>query len=330
MLVGTFLFIARCISRMSLDSFGQFLNDAGRITLLTAEEEIFLGKRVQAMLQLLEDKPKGPYGKVQAATLRRGQRAKERMVNANLRLVVTIARKYINKNQHSTVTIDDLVQEGSIGLMRAVDKFDPTRGYKFSTYAFWWIKQGITRYLHQRSRMIRLPHHLAEKLFQVNRATHHLCNTLGRRPTIDELAAELEMNRADFDLMMDRAAVVRSLDELVMDEGSALMDMVGDNQTNDQQLNDLHELMHLEGLHQALNQLEAKERDMLLMRYGLKGHHQHTYREIADNFGVSRERVRQYVERSQRKLRHYLLVNKAFAKPMPQPLYQPWTLAGAA
>lgn len=315
---------------MSLDCFGQFLNDAGRITLLTAEEEIFLGKRVQAMLQLLQAKPKGPYGKLQAATIRRGKRAKERMVNANLRLVVTIARKYAIKNQHCNVTIEDLVQEGSIGLMRAVDKFDPTRGYKFSTYAFWWIKQGITRYLHQRSRLIRIPHHVAEKLFQVNRATHHLCNTLGRRPTIDELVTELEMSRADFDLMMDRAAIIKSLDELVCEDGSALGELVGDHQNNDQQLNDLHTLMHIEGLHHAINQLDAKERDMLLMRYGLKGHHQHTFQEIADSFGVSRERVRQYVDRSQRKLRHYLLVNRALPEPTPQPLYRPWKLASAA
>ena len=318
------------MSRTHIDSFGHFLNDAGRITLLTADEEIYLGKRVQAMLALKAKKPKGPYGKLQAATLRRGQRAKERMVNANLRLVVTIARKYAAKNQHTGLTIDDLVQEGCIGLMRAVEKFDPTRGYKFSTYAFWWVKQAITRFLHQRSRMIRLPHHVAEKLFQINRATHHLCNLLGRRPTMDELATELDMERAAFDLMMDRAAKVSSLDELVSDEGSALIELVGGNESSNEQLNDLHELMHLDSLRDALNELDAKERDMLVLRYGLNDQCPHTYKEIASNYGVSRERARQYVERAKRKLRLHLSTRKAPLEPVDQPLYQPWTLAGAA
>lgn len=313
----------------NLDSFGQFLNDAGRITLLTADEEIFLGKRVQAMLDLLAQKPKGPYGKLQAATLRRGQRAKDRMVNANLRLVVTVARRYANKNAHAGVTMDDLVQEGSIGLMRAVEKFDPTRGYKFSTYAYWWIKQAMTRFLCQRSRMIRLPHHVAEKLFQVNRATHHLCNVLGRRPTMDELAAELAMERSEFDLMMTRAVGVKSLDELVCEDGSALLELISNEETNDQQLNNLHELMHIDRLNDALNQLGDKEREMLAKRYGLHGQHIHTYQEMATHYQLSRERIRQIVERAQCKLRLYLSTRKAPLEPVPQPLYRPWTLAAA-
>jgi len=317
-----------------MDSFGQFLNDAGRITLLTPEEEIHLGKQVQAMLALLRDKPKGPYGKHQKATLRRGQRAKERMVNANLRLVVMISRKYLSKSRNvgteaRGIAIEDLVQEGSIGLMRAVDKFDPTRGYKFSTYAFWWIKQGITRYLHQKTRLIRPPHHIAEKIFQINKITHHLTNTLGRRPTLDELAEGLGMSREEFDLMRERATGITSLDELAVEDGSSLIDLIGDG-TNDQQLNDLHQSMHLAKLSDCISQLETKEREMIIMRYGLDGHHPHTYKEIAVVYNLSRERVRQYVEKGQRKLRYYLS-SQALTPPGPEkPLYRPWTLAGAA
>jgi RNA polymerase primary sigma factor len=317
-----------------MDSFGQFLNDAGRITLLTPEEEIYLGKQVQAMRALLEDKPKGPYGKNQKATLRRGQRAKERMVSANLRLVVMISRKYLSKNRHvgtaaRGIAIEDLVQEGNMGLMRAVDKFDPTRGYKFSTYAFWWIKQGITRYLHQKTRMIRPPHHIAEKIFQINKVTHHLCNTLGRRPTLDELAEGLGMSRNEFDLMRERAAGVTSLDQLAVEDGSSLITLIGAG-TNEQQLNDLHQSMHLAKLSDCIDRLEAKERHMIVMRYGLEGHHPHSYREIGEIYNLSRERVRQYVEKGQRKLRFYLSSQSSLAPDAEQPLYRPWTLAGAA
>jgi RNA polymerase primary sigma factor len=312
-----------------VDSFGQFLNDAGRITLLTADEEIYLGKQVQAMLHLLKDKPEGPYGKVQKGILRRGKRAKERMVKANLRLVVMIAQKYIYKNPGCGITIDDLVQEGSIGLMRAVDKFDPTRGYKFSTYAFWWIKQGITRFLHQKSRMIRPPHHIAEKVFQINKVTHHLCNTLGRRPTMDELAEGLGMTRQEFDLMRDRAAGVKSLDEMVVEDGSSLLEMIGAG-TNDEQLHDLHQSMHMAHLDDCIAKLEPKERDMIVMRYGLNGHHPHTYKEIAVLYDLSRERVRQYVDKGQRKLRLYLSSRPEAPEAAEKPLYKPWALARAA
>jgi RNA polymerase primary sigma factor len=315
---------------MNVDSFGQFLNEAGRINLLTPEEEIYLGKSVQAMLALLRDKPDGPYGKLQMATLRRGKRAKERMVKANLRLVVMISRKYSHKNPNSGITIEDLVQEGSIGLMRAVEKYDPTRGYKFSTYAFWWIKQAITRYLHQKSRMIRPPHHIAEKIFQINRVTHDLCNTLGRRPTMDELATGLGLSRDEFDLMRTRASGVRSLDELVVEDGNSLLNVICNNETNAQHLSDLNESLHLEHLDACIKQLDDKEQQMLILRYGLNGHPQHTYIEIAKQYNLSRERVRQYVERSQRKLRMLMSANQLAAEPLTHPLYKTWTLAGVA
>lgn len=317
------------MSRTTLDSFGQFLDDAGRITLLTPDEEIYLGKQIQEMMALLATKPKGPYGKLQTATLRRGKRAKDRMVKANLRLVVMIAKKYIYKNPNCGLTIEDLVQEGSIGLMRAVDKFDPTRGYKFSTYAFWWVKQGITRFLHQKSRMIRLPHHVAEKIFQVNKVTHHLSNTLGRRPTLDELAEGLGMTRHEFDLMRDRAVGVKSLDELVIEDGSPLLDLIGDG-SSDEQLNDIHHSINISRLEECLDRLEPKEKEMIAMRYGLNGHHPHTYKEIAVLYELSRERVRQYVDKGQRKLRLYLSSRSATPEAIDKPLYQPWRLAHAA
>lgn len=312
----------------SVDSFGQFLNEAGRINLLTPEQEILLGKQVQAMVGLLETKPKGPYGKLQAATLRRGKRAKDRMVQANLRLVVTIARKYYHRNVHTGITIEDLVQEGSIGLMRAVDKFDPSRGYKFSTYAFWWVKQAITRYLHQRSRMIRLPHHLAEKAFAINKVTHQLSNTLGRRPTLDEISEALELERHEFDMLLQRAAGITSLDQLAIENGSALIELVSNDEDNDSHLNDLHQAMHLEKLHDCINQLEPRQAEMIVLRYGLNGNHPHTYSELSKVYDLSRERIRQCVDTGTRKLR-YIIQSTPAMQPREQPLYKRWTLATA-
>ena len=131
------------------------LTAAGRAPLLTAEEEILLGRRVQALMRLLEDKPDGPYTSAEQRTLRLGKRAKERMITANIRLVVHVAKKYIHRIQ--TLTLADLIQEGSIGLIRGVEKFDPERGYKFSTFGYWWVRQGISRAITQNDRVIRLP-----------------------------------------------------------------------------------------------------------------------------------------------------------------------------
>lgn len=317
------------MSQLSTDSFGQFLNEAGRISLLTADEEIHLGKQVQAMLQLKAAKPNGPYGKLQRATIKRGQRAKERMVKANLRLVVMVARKYYYKNSGTGLAMEDLVQEGSIGLMRAVEKFDPLRGYKFSTYAYWWVKQAMSRFIYQRSRMIRLPHHLAEKVFSINRVTHQLSSELGRRPTVDELAEGLGLERREFDLLMQRAAGVSSLDQLVTEDGSPLIDLIGTDEDSNSHLDDLNQAMHRDRLYDCIDQLEPKIREMLILRFGLNDNHPHTYQEIAQTYNLSRERVRQYCDKGKRILRMNLLSTSAINQP-EQPLYKPWTLAGAA
>ena len=312
----------------SIDSFGQFLNEAGKIALLTAEQEILLGKQVQAMQTLLATKPNGPYGKLQAATLRRGKRAQDRMVQANLRLVVMIARKYAHRNSETGITIDDLVQEGSLGLMRAAEKYDPARGYKFSTYAYWWIRQTITRYLNQRSRMIRLPNALAEKVFSINKVTHQLSNALGRRPTLNEIADALQLGRQELDLLLQRAAGVTSLDQLAIEDGSTLMEMVGTDEDSNSHLNDLHQAMHYEKLHDCMKQLNPRQAEMIALRYGLNGNSPHTYSELARVYNLSRERVRQCVDKGTRKL-GYIIQSTPAMQPREKPLYKPWTLAAA-
>jgi len=329
-LAAAFLNTAACMNRMNYDSFGQFLDNAGRITLLTPEEEIHLGKSVQTMRDLLDEKPSGPYGKLQAAVIRRGKRAKDRMVKANLRLVVVISRRYMRMNLNCGFTIEDLVQEGSMGLIRAVEKFDPTRGYKFSTYAYWWVKATITRFLSQKSRMIRPPTQIAEKIFQVNRVTSDLCNALGRRPTMDELAEGLGLSFQEVELMFTRASGVRSLDELVLEDGNSLLDIIGNDETSDQHLSDLHDSLHKENLQDCINKLEDKVRQMIVLRYGLNGQPEHTYVEIAKRYNVSRECVRQNIERGHRRLRLMMSTNQLGSEPAMQPLYKAWTLAGVA
>jgi len=304
------------MSRTNIDSFGQFLNDAGRITLLTADEEIYLGKRVQAMQALKSEKPRGPYGKIQTATLRRGQRAKERMVNANLRLVVNIARKYAAKNQHTGLTIDDLVQEGCIGLMRAVEKFDPTRGYKFSTYAFWWIKQAMTRFLNQRSRMIRLPHHVADKAQQLSRTMQDESIRLGRAPTREELAVALNIKREELETLIWRGAPVLSLDAVVTDDySSALISIVADPVSLERDDDDIRQQIALNSptLAECIARLTERERYAVIRHFGLDGAAPDTMIQISKVFGLSRERVRQIVTKAQRKLRFYL--SQAVAPP---------------
>jgi len=189
----------------STDPVRLYLQDIGRVDLLTQEQELTLARLVQRREQLLregdpdKDEPgKGELGKDELAdkerrlTLHRGKRAKERMIQANLRLVVSVAKKY----QRRGMDLLDLVQEGTLGLERAVERFDPTRGFRFSTYAYWWIRQGITRALASQSRTIRLPVHITEKLNRIKRAQRELSARLGRLPCVAEIAQELNLSEA--------------------------------------------------------------------------------------------------------------------------------------
>ncbi|MCP9888894.1 RpoD/SigA family RNA polymerase sigma factor [Cyanobium sp. ATX 6A2] len=319
------------------DPVSWYLSNIGREPLLTPAEEIELGNQVQAMMRLLEDadtshppeEPSDPgdasnssentgcadtgcaatslatittVPSLQARTiLRIGKRAKQRMMKANLRLVVSVAKKYQGKG----LELLDLIQEGSLGLERAVEKFDPTRGYKFSTYAFWWIRQSMTRAIACQSRTIRLPVHLSERLSTVRRVSLDLAHKLGSMPSRSEIAEAMAIPVAELDGLLRQSLTTSSLDAPVNgDDGrSFLGDLIADTGV-EEPLDRVERGMHHEQLSRWLSHLGAQERQVLELRFGLDGQDRHTLAEIGRQLEVSRERVRQVELKALRKLRN--------------------------
>jgi len=302
-----------------VDLVRSYLRDIGRVPLLSHEQEITLGRQVQeymqverAELEIMEltgDKPSVEElsTKLNLSTsiikkrLRAGQRAKERMVAANLRLVVSVAKKYQGKG----LELLDLVQEGSLGLERAVEKFDPTRGYKFSTYAFWWIRQSMTRAIACQSRTIRLPVHLSERLASIRKVSRDLAHKLGAMPSRIEIAEAMEIDVDELDSVLRQALSTSSLDAPVNgDDGrSFLGDLIADS-NNEEPLDQVEQKMHQEQLGKWLSHLSEQEQHVLKLRFGLDGNERHTLAEIGRLLEVSRERVRQVELKALRKLRN--------------------------
>jgi len=207
------------------DSIKDYLNSIARHPLLTAQQEIQLGRRVVRWRELRDKEQLTPD---ERRELRSGERARQRFIQSNLQLVVHVARKY-DRRQNKTLELMDLIQEGNIGLARAVELFDPSRGYKFSTYAYWWIRQGITRALIMQDSMIRLPSSLHEQLYKINRTAQDLTHKLCRQPTLMELADATEMDAKDLSMMLKRAYKVTSLDQKVQDaESGSIGDTIAD------------------------------------------------------------------------------------------------------
>ena len=277
-----------------------YLSSIGREPLLTPAEEIELGNQVQAMMSLVEAQ-RDDYTQQELKIIRIGRRAKERMMKANLRLVVSVAKKYQGKGME----LLDLIQEGSLGLERAVEKFDPTRGYKFSTYAFWWIRQSMTRAIACQSRTIRLPVHLSERLMAVRRVSLDLAHKLGAMPSRREIAEALDMPLDELDSLLRQSLTTSSLDAPIhADEGrSYLGDLIADAST-EEPLDQVERGMHHEQLGRWLSHLTAQEREVLSLRFGLDGQERLTLAEIGRNLDVSRERVRQVELKALRKLRN--------------------------
>ena len=291
--------------RRSSDPVSWYLATIGRIPLLTPAEEIELGNQVQAMMTLTEDGSKTfedheLTGK-QRRMLRIGRRAKERMMKANLRLVVSVAKKYQGKG----LELLDLIQEGSLGLERAVEKFDPTRGYKFSTYAFWWIRQSMTRAIACQSRTIRLPVHLSERLTTIRKVSLDLAHKLGAMPSRVEIAEAMDIPLDELDSLLRQALTTSSLDAPVNgEEGrSFLGDLIADSSL-DQPLDIVEQRIHHEQLGRWLSHLSEQEQHVLKLRFGLEGNERHTLAEIGRLMDVSRERVRQVELKALRKLRN--------------------------
>ena len=291
--------------RRSSDPVSWYLATIGRIPLLTPAEEIELGNQVQAMMALTEDGSRefedGELTTAQRRLLRIGRRAKERMMKANLRLVVSVAKKYQGKG----LELLDLIQEGSLGLERAVEKFDPTRGYKFSTYAFWWIRQSMTRAIACQSRTIRLPVHLSERLTTIRKVSLDLAHKLGAMPSRVEIAEAMDIPLDELESLLRQALTTSSLDAPVNgEEGrSFLGDLIADSSL-DEPLEIVEQRIHHEQLGRWLSHLSEQEQHVLRMRFGLEGNERHTLAEIGRLMEVSRERVRQVELKALRKLRN--------------------------
>lgn len=288
-----------------VDLVRSYLRDIGRVPLLTHEQEITLGRQVQELMDLeslqseLESKAgeKPSLDQLAKASglssmqlkrkLQHGRRAKERMVAANLRLVVSVAKKYTKRNME----LLDLIQEGTIGLVRGVEKFDPTRGYKFSTYAYWWIRQGITRAIAEKSRTIRLPIHITEMLNKLKKGQRELSQELGRTPTVTELAEFVELPEDDVKDLMCRARQPVSLEMKVGDgDDTELLELLsGDGDLPSDQV----EEDCLKGdLRSLLGQLPHLQEQVLRMRYGMDGEDPMSLTGIGRILGMSRDRVR--------------------------------------
>ncbi len=299
------------------DSIRVYLQEIGRIRLLRPDEEIELARKIADLLHLEElaaqfesDNGKLPVTKEWAALvempvirfrrrLMLGRRAKEKMVQSNLRLVVSIAKKYMNRG----LSFQDLIQEGSLGLIRAAEKFDHEKGYKFSTYATWWIRQAITRAIADQSRTIRLPVHLYETISRIKKTTKVLSQEFGRKPTEEEIAESMEMTIEKLRFIAKSAQLPISLETPIgKEEDSRLGDFIEADIENPEQ--DVAKNLLREDLEGVLATLSPRERDVLRLRYGLDDGRMKTLEEIGQIFDVTRERIRQIEAKALRKLRH--------------------------
>jgi len=282
-----------------------YLNEIGKVSLLTAADEVELAKRIEAGLyagHLLASEKRLTTGRRRdlRAVVVDGERAKDHLLRANLRLVVSLAKRYTGRG----MPFLDLIQEGNMGLIRAVEKFDYTKGFKFSTYATWWIRQAISRAMADQSRTIRLPVHLVEQVNKMQRIRREMLQQLGREITDEELAHELDVDIERLHDLKNNARDLVSLDQTVgAEDDAALGDFIADQSAADAHASVEFELMRNQ-LTGVLNSLEQRERAVVRMRYGLDDGNPRTLDDIGKEFGLSRERIRQIERETMAKLRH--------------------------
>lgn len=290
----------------SNNSVRDYLKEIGRTPLLTRADEVILANQIQAMLPLLD---KEDLTLEEKQIIRLGQKAKQKIVQANLRLVVSIAKKYRNRG----LSMLDLVQEGSIGLMTAAEKFDAGKGFKFSTYSYWWIRQAMTRAIANHARTIRLPIHITQDLNKIKKTTRILSQKLGRKPSEQEIATELDMDLQKLRSLARSARITKpkslnvaidenktELGQILADDSASPSDFVASQEISSQ----INNLLHT---------LSPKQRDVITLRYGLNNGKTMTYEQIGDVCGISRERVRQIKNKAMKLLKKRAIELSALA-----------------
>jgi len=293
-------------TKFTADMVRTYLREIGRVPLLTRDQEIIFGKQVQHMMKLVEAKEaleKKQHRQISleewashvnlpeaevTQLVHQGKRAKQKMIEANLRLVVAIAKKYQKRNMEFL----DLIQEGTLGLERGVEKFDPTRGYKFSTYAYWWIRQAITRAIAQQGRTIRLPIHITEKLNKIKKVQRELAQKYGRSPSPAEIAKELELEPAQIREYLNMARQPVSLDVRVGDnQDTELQEMLEDDGPSPEYY--MTQEFLRQDLNTLLSELTPQQREVVALRFGLEDGNEMSLAKVGERLSLSRERVRQ-------------------------------------
>jgi RNA polymerase primary sigma factor len=264
-------------------SINAYLKEISRQPLLSYEQEIELAKQILAG----------------------DEEARKTLITSNLRLVVSVANKYL----HYGLPLLDLVEEGNLGLIKAVDKYDHTKGYKFSTYATWWIRQSVSRYLANYGRTIRIPVYMTENVIKYKQATQRLYKEHGRKPTVDEIAVELETTPEEIAELHKYSQRITSLESVVgSEDGAELGDLIEDTQSIDP-VDIVAKVFRDQKLMQMLDELSQREADILRFRYGLADGDPHTLKETGDKFGLTRERIRQIEQKALNKLRKHIALN---------------------
>jgi RNA polymerase primary sigma factor len=285
------------------DSVSLYLNEMSRVPLLTRDEEITLAKKMvlgrQARQTMIEAEGEIEDIEEIKRLIGEGKEAREYLIKANIRLVVSIAKKYRRYGS----SFLDLIQAGNVGLIRAVDKFDYTRGNRFSTYATWWIRRSVLRFLNQKERTIRLPNYLSNRLRKVRHVTRDLSQQLGRQPTLEEISEHVEQDVDELRQLIHYARLPISLDEPVGEDGESELIHFVENENAVLPFNSVQQHLLEEDILNALGELTEREASIIKLRFGLEGNRSHTLKELGEIFGVTRERIRQIQQKALRKLR---------------------------
>ena len=285
------------------DTISLYLNEMDRVALLSHEEEISLAKKIEAgraaREKMLDSTINDDEIQALKETIEAGQAARDHLIKANIRLVVNIAKRY---RQYSESFLD-LIQAGNEGLIRAVDKFDYTKGDRFSTYATWWIRRAVLRHLNQKERMIRLPNYLSSRIRKIHQTRKELSIQLKRTPTMDEIGQALDLTGEDVRRLLNYAQHTLSLDEPFGNDDDSSLENYIENTNAPNPFIEVRQNLLSEDILDALDELTEREAQILKMRFGLGGYRQYTLKELGEIFGLTRERIRQIQKGALRKLR---------------------------